>query len=95
MERAAGQLWNALAQAADHIIKRQERVTAKRDNDRLLGVGEHGAPWQARPHGRVGCRGAPRPLRDRLRVQPIAGGEVTGRFLRPLECGSNARRRAG
>ena len=81
VERAAGQLWNALAQAADYIIKRQERVTAKRDNDRFLDIGEHGALWPARPHGRVGCRGAPTLLRDRLRVQPIAGGEVIGRFL--------------
>src|SRR3954453_10678605 len=55
-----------------------------------------GLVWNfARPHRRIRRGGAPPPLADRLRVQAVPGGQGPGARLRPLELGSNTRRRAG
>ena len=95
VQGAAGEPGDALPQAAEDVIERQEGAPAELDHDRLLGLGQDGAAWPMRPHGRI--RGvAPRtPLGDCLGVQPVAGGKGTGARLRRLELGSNARRRAG
>ena len=84
-----------LAQAAQDVIEWQEGVSTELDDDGLLGLGQDRAAWPARPHGRIDRGPASAPLGDRLGVQPVAGGEGTGRFLRRLELGSNTRRRAG
>jgi hypothetical protein len=82
-------------QAAQDVVERQQGAPPELDDDRLLGLGEHRAAGAARPHRGVGGRGALAPLGDRLRVQPVAGGQGAGRPLRRLELGSNSRRRAG
>ena len=39
VKRAAGQLWDALAQAAQNVIKRQQGAASELDDDGLLGLG--------------------------------------------------------
>ena len=89
MKSAAAELWDGLPQAAHDVIERQQGAAPELDDDGLLGLGQYGAAGLTWPIG------ASAPLGDRLRVQPVAGGEAAGRFLRSLELGSNSRRRAG
>jgi hypothetical protein len=95
VQGAAGEPGDGLAQAAQDVIQGQQGATPELDDDRLLGLGEHRAAGPARPHPRVGRGPAPPPFGNRLGVQAVAGGQGAGRRLRPLELGSNARRRAG
>jgi hypothetical protein len=91
---------NGLAQAVEDIVEGQQGAAPELDDNRLLGLGQGRA---ARPGGAHWCvrgRGAPPPLGDRLWVQPVPGGQGTGRRLRRLvermrSTGSNSRRRAG
>src|SRR3984885_6642864 len=41
MERAAGEFGDALAQAAKHVIEREQGTAAELDDDRLFGLGQH------------------------------------------------------
>ena len=95
VQGAAGELGDRLAQAAEDVVERQQGAAAELDDDGLLGLGQDGAAGPARPHRRVGRAGPPPPLGDRLRVQPVAGGQGAGALLRRLELGSNTRRRSG
>jgi hypothetical protein len=95
VQRAAGERRDGLPQATEDVVERQEGAAAELDDDRLLGLGQHGAAGPPRAHRRVRRAGPRPPLRHRLRVQPVAGGQGAGAFLRRLELGSNTRRRAG
>jgi hypothetical protein len=95
VQGAAGEGRDGLAQAAQHIVQRQQGAAPELDDDRLLGLAQDRAARPARPHRLVGGRGPLPPLGDRLRVQAVAGGQGAGRLLRRLELGSNSRRRAG
>jgi hypothetical protein len=95
VERAARERRDGLAQAAQDVVERQQGAAAELDDDRLLGLGQHGAAGPPRAHRRVGGAGPRPPLRHRLRVQPMAGGQGAGAFLRRLELRSNTRRRSG
>jgi hypothetical protein len=95
VERAAAERRDGLAQAAQDIVERQQGAAAELDDDRLLGLGQHGAAGPPRAHRRAGGAGPRPPLRHRLRVQPVAGGQGAGALFRPLELGSNTRRRSG
>ena len=95
VQGAAAEGRDGLAQAAEDVVERQQGASPELDDDRLLGLGQHGAARPAWPHRLVGGRGAPAPFGDRLRVQPVTGGQGAGRRLRRLELGSNTRRRAG
>src|SRR3954470_20783938 len=88
VERAAGELRDRLAQAAQHVVERQERAAPELDDNGLLGLSQDGAPRLRRPHGPIDGGGASSPLVDRLRVQPIAGRKNRGRLFRRLELGS-------
>src|SRR5687767_9636105 len=57
----------------------------------LLRLGQDGTARSGWPHGSVEGRGPPTPFGDRLRVQAVAGGQITGRRLGLLELGSNSR----
>jgi hypothetical protein len=46
MKRAAGQLGDTLAQAAQHVVEREQRASTELDDDGLLGLGQDRA---ARP----------------------------------------------
>ncbi len=94
MERAAGEGGNAVAQAAEHVIERQQGSRAELDDDGLLGLGQHGAAWLG-SQGCVGGGGPLGPFQDGLGVEAVLGGEGAGRRLRRLEFGSNSRRCAG
>jgi hypothetical protein len=48
VQGAAGELGDGLAQAAQHVIERQQRAPPELDHDRLFGLGQDGA---ARPAG--------------------------------------------
>jgi hypothetical protein len=76
MESAARQLGDGLAQAAEHVIERERGTAAKLDD--VLDLGEHGALRLARPHPPVGGRGALAPLRHRLGIQAVSGGQGAG-----------------
>jgi hypothetical protein len=95
MERAAGEVRDALPEAAQDIVERQQGAAAELDDDGFLGLGQDGAAGPARAHRRVGSAGPAPPFGHRLRVQPVAVGQGAGAFLRPLELGSNTRRRSG
>jgi hypothetical protein len=95
VQGAAGELGDALAQAAEHVIERQQGAAPELDHDGLLDLAQHGAARPGWPHRGVGDGRPPAPLGDGLGVQPVAGGQAAGRLLRPLELGSNSRRRAG
>jgi hypothetical protein len=95
MKGAPREGWDALAQAAQDVVQRQERAAAELDDGRLLELAEHRTARLARPHPAIGCGGARAPFGDGLRVQPLTRGEGAGRPLRRLELGSNPRRRAG
>ena len=92
---AAGQLGDALAQAAQNIVEGKQRAPPELNDNGLLGLGQNRAAGPLRPHGLVGSGGALTPLGDRLGVQPKAGSKDAGRLLRRLELGSNSRRCAG
>jgi len=95
MKGAAGELRNAVTQAAENVVEGQERPPPELDDDRFFDRGQHRAPRIARPHrGIGGCRASP-PLRHRLRVQAVTLGKGPGARFRRLELGSNTRRRAG
>ncbi len=95
VQGAARELGDRLAQAAQDVVERQQRAATELDDDGLLRLGEHGAAGPRGAHPRVGRGSAPAPLGDGLGVQPVAGGQGAGRLLRPLELGSNSRRRVG
>ena len=78
MESAARQLGDGLAQAAEHVIEREQGTAAKLDEDRLLDLGVHGALGLPRPHPPVGGRGALVPLRHGLGIQAVSGGQGAG-----------------
>src|SRR5215212_5089006 len=95
VQGAAAELRDGLTQAAQDVVERQQGAPPELDDDRLLGLGEHGAARSGWSHRPVGGRGPTPPFGDVLRVQPVAGGQGAGRLLRRLELGSNSRRRAG
>ena len=94
VQGAAGELGDALPQAAQHVVERQEGAPPELDDDGLLGFGQ-GAAAGLGSHHRVGGAVALAPLQDGFGVQAKLGGEGAGRRLRRLELGSNTRRRAG
>ena len=94
MKRAARQLWDRIPQASQNVVQRQQRSAPELDDHGLLDRRQYGAAGIVRSHRRVGCRGAPPPLRDGLRVQAVARRHGAGAFLRRLEFGSNTRRRS-
>jgi hypothetical protein len=95
MQGAARELGDGLAQAAQDVVQRQQRPAPELDHDRLFGLAQDRAARPRGSHRPIRGRGALAPFGDRLRVQPVAGGQVAGRLLRRLELGSNSRRRAG
>jgi hypothetical protein len=95
MQSAAGKIWDGVARAAHDIVERQEGSPPELDDHRLLGQRKDGAPGIARPHGCIARALAGSPLSDGFWVQLIAGREGPGAFLRPLELGSDTRRRSG
>src|ERR671917_10285 len=83
------------SQASKDVVERQQGATSDLNDDRLLRFGQDGASRLARAHGGVRRARSGAPLGDRLRVQPVAGGQGAGARLRRLELGSNTRRRSG
>jgi hypothetical protein len=95
VQGAAAELGDRVAQAAQDVVQRQQGAAAELDDEGLLGLGQDGAARSARPHRGVRRASPAPPLRDRLRVQPVAGGQGAGAPLRRLELGPNTRRRPG
>ncbi len=95
VQGTARELGDALAQAPQNVIERQQGAAPELDDDGFLDFAQHGAAGPGWPHRLIGSRGALTPLGDGLWVQPLAGGKAAGRLLRRLELGSNSRRRAG
>jgi len=94
MERAAGKPGDGVAQAAEHVVKRQQGAAPELDDDGLLGFGQHGAAGLGSHRG-IDGGGALAPFQDGFGVEAMLGGEGAGRRLRRLESGSNARRCSG
>lgn len=82
-------------QPARNIVQRQQDAAPELDDDRLLGLGQDGAPRLAGFHRGIGRAAPGVPLGHRRGVQPIAGSQSAAGFFRPLEFGSNARHRSG
>ena len=72
VQAGARQLWDAVAQAAEHVvprgtpdvIERQQRPAAELDHHGLLSQCQHGAVRGSRPHWRIVGRRSGAPLGD-------------------------------
>jgi hypothetical protein len=82
-------------QASEHVVEGKRGPSPELDADGLLGLGQRRAARRGGAHPPVAGRGAPAPLGDGLRVQPVLAGELARRRFRRPELGSNSRRRAG
>src|SRR5579871_536066 len=95
MQRRPCQVRDRRLQSVQAIIQRQQRVTAKGDDDSLLLDRQNGRPRLLRT-GLVVIEGsALPPLRNRLRVDPVALGESSQALLTILYCSTDCRCRAG
>src|SRR5829696_4691910 len=54
VQGAAGEGRDRLAQAAEHVVQRQQRAAPELDDDRLLDLRQDRAAGSSRAHGRVG-----------------------------------------
>ena len=88
MERAPGQLGDAVPEAAQHVVERQQHAPAELDHDGLLGFGQGRGARFRRPHRSVGRAGPLTPLQDGLGVDAVPVGNGPKRRLRFLELGS-------
>jgi len=95
VQAGACQLRDGVAQAAEHVVERQQGAAAELDHHGLLGWRQDCAARRRRTHGQVIGRGPGAPLGDGGAAQAIALGQGAGRLLRRLEPGSNSRRRSG
>jgi hypothetical protein len=95
MQSGAAQVGDRVAQAAQDTVERQKRPTPKHDHDGLLGRRQDRALRLLRAHRSIARQSKPTPFGDRLRVQPVRGGQGAAIFLRRLELSSNTRRRSG
>jgi hypothetical protein len=66
VQGAAGELGDALAQAAEHVVERQQGAAPELHDHRFLGLGQTVLRGLGGAHRLVGCGGALAPLRDRL-----------------------------
>src|SRR5579871_2396991 len=95
MQRRPCQVRDRRLQSVQAIIQRQQRVTAKGDDDSLLLDRQNGRPRLLRTGLAVIEGSALPPLRNRLRVDPVALGESSQALLTILYCSTDCRCRAG
>jgi len=74
VQACTGELGDAVAQAAHHVIERQQGPAAELDHRGLFGQREHGAVRGSRPHRRVVGRRPGAPFGDGGPAQPVAAG---------------------
>ena len=95
MQTGARELWDAVVQAAEHVVERQQCSAAELDDHGFLGRGQDGAVGRSWSHWRIIGRSPGAPLGDSGPAQAVALGQGAGRFFRRLELGSNSRRCSG
>ena len=89
VQRRPCQMRDRGLQSIEAVVQRQQRVTSKRDDRRLLGLGENRRSRFLRPSFAVLNRRALAPLRDCLRVNSQLTAQLRERSLQSLYCSSD------
>jgi hypothetical protein len=95
MEATSRERGNALPQVSKEVVQRKQSPATELDYERLFIGPQYRAAPHLGPHRPIDDGLPEPPLRNRLRVQAVSSGEGPGALFRPLELGSNTRRRAG
>ena len=91
----SAQIWDAVTQASEHVVKRQESASPELDHHGFLSTCEHGASRSCWAHRRVSGGGPSPPLVHGSAAQAVAPGRGAARIFGRLELGSNSRRCSG
>ena len=95
MQRRTGQMWDRWLQGIEAVIQRQQRVPAKSNDGRLLGLGQDRRARFLWPGLEILDRLALAPLRHRFLVDAQLPAQRRERSLRSLYCSSDGVRGRG